>query len=314
VIRLGGYQPPDSVHTRAAAFFGRTLETLSAGRVRLDLVGNVLALGRRSDDLPAMVRGGELSICYGTSVWFAGAVPALQVLDLPYVVKDRPTAHGAFDGEMGAWLGARLAAATPLRLLGIWDNGFRHVSNRVRPIRHPADCRGLRIRTQPSRVHVEAFEALGAVPIPVDVKEFVEQIAGERFDGQDNPLTNTYNFGVHRFHRHLTLSGHFFGASLFVCNEAHYRSWDEATRSAVDEAARAATAFQHGLAAAEDAEVLARLDPAQNEIVRLDPVQREAFAAATRPVLEKYRQTLEPKMFEWLGAPGPTERPRSPRP
>ena len=61
--------------------------------------------------------------------------------------------------------------ATPFRLLGLWDNGFRHLTNRVRPIRTPADCRGLRIRTQMSELHGEALRALGFVPIPVDVKE-----------------------------------------------------------------------------------------------------------------------------------------------
>src|SRR5262249_37632105 len=155
------------------------------------------------------------------------------------------------------------------RVLGLWDNGFRHLTNRVRPIRRPDDCRGLRIRTQMSALHGEVFTALGFTPVAVDIKQFVAEIAGDTFDAHDNPLTNIYTFGVHRHHRHITLTGHFFGASFLIANAQQYRSWPPDLRTAVDEAAARATSLQRRLAAAEDDAVLAALDPRENEVVRL---------------------------------------------
>jgi TRAP-type C4-dicarboxylate transport system substrate-binding protein len=193
--------------------------------------------------------------------------------------------------------------ATAFRLLGLWDNGFRHLTNRVRPIRAPADCRGLRIRTQMSELHGEALRALGFVPIAVDVKEFVEQIAGDRFDAQENPLTNTFNFGVHNYHRYITLTGHFFGATVMICNERHYQSWPPQVRDAVDEAARQATALQLELAAAEDEQILAKLDPRRNEVIHLTDAERAEFVAAVQPVLLKYRKQLDPQLFAWIEPP-----------
>src|SRR2546422_890852 len=137
-------------------------------------------------------------------------------------------------------------------------------------------------------------------PIASDVKEFVEQIGGDRFQAQDNPLTNIYNFGVHRYHRYITLSGHFWGASAIVCNAAHYRSWPTEVQSTVDAAAREATAYQRQLAAAEDAEIMAKLDPAKNDVIRLTDGERAAFMRAVQPVLEKYRRQLDPKLFAFL--------------
>jgi len=153
-----------------------------------------------------------------------------------------------------------------------------------------------------SELHAEVFRAFGFEPIPVDVKQFIEEIASGRFDAQENPLTNTYNFGVHNYHRYITLSGHLFGAAAFICREERYQSWPQDVRSAVDSLAREATAYQHQLAAAEDAEILAKLDPSKNEVIHLTDAERAAFVKASQPVLDKHCKELDPKLFAYLGA------------
>jgi len=301
-IRLGGYQPPASIHTRAARRFAERLGERLGDRIRFEQVVSVLDLGRPSGDLPLMVESGELSLCYMSTVLFTGRVPELAVLELPFVVRDRAAAWAALDGALGARLVDRLHAVTPFRVLGLWDNGFRHLTNRVRPIRRPADCRGLTIRTQPSALHGEVFRALGFTPRAIDIEEFVRQVAGGDVDAHDNPLTSIHVFGVHRHHRHITLTGHFFGASLLLCNADHYRAWPAEVRAAVDEAAAEATALQRQLAAAEDDAVLARLDPRENEVVRLTADERAAFVTAVQPVVATYRRRLDPALFSQLEA------------
>ena len=300
VIRFGGYQEPASIHNRAAARFGELLQQRLGDRVAFELIGSIVKLGRPAGDLVPMVERGELSFCYMSTVRFSRAAPELQVLELPFVVTDRGRAFEALDGDYGEMARGQVNAKTACRLLEYWDNGFRHLSNRVRPIRTPDDCRGMRIRTQTSELHGEVFRALGFEPIASDIKEFVEQIGGDRFQAQDNPLTNIYNFGVHHHHRYITLSGHFWGASAIVCNAAHYAGWPVEVRSAVDAAARDTTAYQRRLAAAEDAEIMAKLDPAENDVIRLTEAERGAFVRAVEPVLEKHRKRLDPKLFAYL--------------
>jgi TRAP-type C4-dicarboxylate transport system substrate-binding protein len=302
VIKFGGYQEPASIHNRAAARFGQLVEERLGDDVAFELIGSILKLGRPSGDLVPMVERGELSFCYMSTVRFSRAAPELRLLELPFVIAERGAAFSALDGEYGEIARQRVSDTTPCRLLGYWDNGFRHLSTRVRQIRVPEDCRGIRIRTQMSDLHGEVFRALGFEPIAADVKEFVEQIGGDRFQAQDNPLTNIYNFGVHHHHRYITLSAHFWGASALACNAAHYRSWPRDVQAAVDAAAREATAYQRQLAAAEDAQILSKLDPTRNEVIRLSDDERAAFVRAVEPVLEKYRRQLDPKLFAALGA------------
>lgn len=299
-ITVGGYQPPASIHNQAACRFGERLAHALGDRIAFELIGNVLERGRASGDLPMMVDRGELSLCYMSTVRFSEWVPELRLLELPFLIRDRATAWTALDGELGALFTGRLHAATPFRVLGLWDNGFRHLSNRVRPIRRPEDCRGLTIRTQMSTLHGEVFRALGFEPIAADIKQFVAEIAGGRFDAQDNPLTNIYTFGVHRHHPYITLSGHFFGASVLIASARQYRSWPPDVQAAVEEAAREATVLQRQLAASEDDDVLAKLDPRENDVIELTPEEQAAFGAAVEPVLARHRADFDPKLFAYL--------------
>jgi TRAP-type C4-dicarboxylate transport system substrate-binding protein len=301
VFRFGGYQGAASINTRGAVRFGEVLGRELGPRVNFELVGDVLALGRNSGDLPGMVESGELAACYMSTVRFTAEVPELKILELPFVVKDRPTAIRALQGPLGALFATRMADHTPFRALGFWDNGFRHVTNKVRPIHTPGDCQGVRIRTQMSALHAEALGAMGFEPIPVDIKEFVEQCRGERFQAQENPLTNTFHFGVQQLHRYITLTGHFFGSSALIFTAKLYECWPMDLQRAVDTAAREATAYQHELAAEEDDAILAKIDPKENELIRLSAAEHEAFVKAVAPVLEKHRRELDPKLFEYLG-------------
>ncbi len=138
-IRLGGYQPPASVHSRAAEVFGRALSSRVGDMVQFDFTGNVVAAGHKAADLLHMVEHGALTMCYFSTSYLAVRVPEYALLDLPFIIKHRKQAYALLDGPLGRQLGEQLAAHTGFRILGFWDNGFRHISNRVRPIRQPGN-------------------------------------------------------------------------------------------------------------------------------------------------------------------------------
>ena len=164
-------------------------------------------------------------MCYFATSYLAHRVPELAVLDLPFLLDHRERAYALLDGALGAHLAERVEAATGYRVLGYWDNGFRHLTNRVRPLRTPADCRGLRTRSMPSELHQAVFAQLGFAPVVLDVKDFLAALRDGTVDAQDNSLTNVSIFEIHRHHRHLTLSGHFYGAAFLLCHAASYHAW-----------------------------------------------------------------------------------------
>ena len=237
-----------------------------------------------------MVERGDLEMCYFASSYLSGRVPALELLDLPFTITDRVQAYRLLDGELGALLTAQGAESTGYRLLGFWDNGFRHFSNDTRPIRRPADCKGLRIRTLFSEMHRRCFAMLGFEPVALDVQELRAAVASGRVDAQENPLTTLHVFGLHAHHRYVTLSGHFFGTALLLCNAAAHARWPEVVQAAVRQAAIEATAAQRGFAAAEDETVLAVLRRAGTEVISLTPAEQQDFADAVAPLIAEQRE------------------------
>ncbi len=301
VIRFAGYSPPTTSHSRAVEHFRDALAERVGDAVRVDIYWNVLDFGYRADDLLSMVECGLLTMCYFSSSYLAARVPELEVVDLPFMFEDERAAHGAMDGALGAFLTERTEAVTDFRVLGYWDNGFRHLSNRLRPVRTPADCAGLRIRLQPNAVHTQTFELLGAEPVTVDLKVGIAMIEAGEVDAQENPLANTVTYGVDKHHNHITMSGHFFGARGIFAHKASVDSWPEKIQSAVRESIQEAIAFQRSEAAATERKLRTQLEADGHQFVDLTAEERAAFVEAVAPVMADARTRLGDEVFALAG-------------
>lgn len=301
-ISLGGYQPPASVHNRAAEILGRELQSRLKEAVSYTMDGNVvMTQGINAIDLLDLVENGDLTLCYFASSYLADRIPEIGIFDLPFVVESREKAYAALDGALGDLLKKRFLEETGFRILEFWDNGFRHFSNGVRPIRTPADCAGLKIRSMNSDLHQAFFRRLGFDPAFVDVRDLVAVVENGTIDAQENPLTNTYNFGTHKHHTFITLSGHFFGVVLLLTQNDTFTGWPEHVKSAVIESVNVATKAQRGFAATEDADIMAALDSLNNEIVHLTELERDAFRDTVVPLLAAQRNVLGDALFDFVG-------------
>ena len=300
-ITMGGYQPPASVHNRAAAILGGELARQLGDRIEFVLQGNMPeSHGIKAIDLLDLVEGGELTICYFAGSYLAGRVPEVGIFDLPFVIESREKAYGLLDGGLGGTIRKKFLDNTGFRVLAFWDNGFRHFSNGVRQLNSPADCAGLKVQTMNSELHQETFRLLGMEPAFVDVADLVEAARSGRIDVQENPLTNTYRFGTYRHHRYITLTGHFFGICLVLINAAQYEALDADVREALDAAIPKATEAQREFAQAEDEEVLANLSPDENDVHELTHDERKRFADAVAPLVERHRRVLGDAVFRYI--------------
>lgn len=296
-LRFGGYQPERSVHTRAARALDVALREQSAGGLGLDIAAQITSTGRLASDLLAMTESGELDLCYFASSYLAGRIPALGVLDLPFEGADRAAIWRRLDGEAGRLIKDSVARSSDYELLAFWDNGVRHISNRVRPVLHPSDCAGLSIRTLDNAFHKAIFAALGFVPRFIDVKDLGEEVRSRTIDAQENPLTNLVNFDIHKTHRFVSLTGHFFGIALLLGNRAALGQLDRANRAALDHSISRATQIQRELAAAEDCECLRLLEADGVDLVTAGQIDHVAFRACVADVVATEACRLDPVLL-----------------
>lgn len=302
-LRLGGYQSEASVHTRALRILAAKLKEQLGDAIDIDLVANVTQHGRKAADVITMTASGELDACYIQSSYVDNVrAPAMRVLDLPFVFTDRAKIYPKLDGTMGRLLADEVAAGTPFRVLAYWDNGFRHLSNRLHPIRTPADCKGQKMRTTSSPLHQEIFAAFGFLPMSIDPADLPKAVAEHVVDAQENPLTNLVQFELYHTHKYASLTSHFFGCAPLLVNRERYDALPSNVRQAFAQAAQEATRSQREFAIAEDARCTAILEPAGVVITPAGQIDFAAFRAAVAPIVARETKAIGPKVMAELDA------------
>ena len=297
-IRMGGYGPPTTGFSRALKRIGDRLLAEFGERVELKYVWNIMDLGYRAEDILRLVEHGLLTLGYQSSSYLTDRVPELGIVDLPFMFADTRSARAAMDGALGDFLAHKIEERVNFRVLGWFENGFRHISNRMREVRTPADLAGMRIRVLPSKVQARTFELLGAVPMPMDLTQAIAMISAGTIDAQENPLSNTVTYGVHKFHRFHTLSNHFYISRPIFLHRTAFDSWPADLQRAMRSAIADAVAFQRELHVEEEEQARQAITAQGCEIVELTGADHDAFAAAVAPLLKEARQTFGPALLD----------------
>ncbi len=289
-VCMGGYGPPTTTHSRAVKMIGERLISQFGKEVDVKYVWNVMDFGYKAEEVLWMSERGILTLAYQSTSYLTGRVPELEFADLPFLFESLAQARAAMDGKLGAYLSRKIEERIPgYRVLGYFENGYRHVSNRLRPVRAPADMQGLRIRSLPSQMHARTYELLGAVPLIMDLKPAIAAIKAGEIDAQENPLANTVDYGAHQFHRYHTLTGHSYLSRGIYCNRAAFESWPPALQTAMTSAVNEAIAAQRELAVREEEIASKAIEDAGGEIVELTPGERAAFVRAVKPLHDEAR-------------------------
>ena len=299
-IRMGGYGPPTTSFSRALKLIGDALEQKFGDRVRVHYVWNIMDFGYRAEEILWLVEDGVLTLGYQSSSYLTDRVGELGFVDLPFLFAKRDAARAAIDGALGRFLAEAIERRVDYRILGWFENGFRQISNRLRPVRTPADLKGMRIRVLPSEVQAKTFALLGAEPVRCDLTEAIAGIKAGTLDAQENPFANTVTYGVHKFHRFHTVSNHFYISRPIFLHRPSFEAWPTEIQRAMRDAVARAVAFQRELAIEEDREARAAILGEGCEIVELSAEQHVAFRGAVAPLLDEARGTYGCNMFDLI--------------
>jgi len=299
-IRMGGYGPPSTGFSKSLKLIGDKLEAQFGKDVAVEYVFNIMDHGHKAEDILTLVENGEITLGYQSSSYLTDRVPELGFVDLPFLFSSNTQARAAMDGALGDFLARKTEERINYRILGWFENGFRHISNRLRSIHLPVDMKGMKIRVLPSEIHRRTFDLLGAVAMRMDLTEAIAMIKARTLDAQENPLANTVTYGVHKFHKFHTLSYHFYISRPIFLHRPSFESWPESLRSAMQVAVNEAVAFQRKLAVEEHDESYKAIEAEGCEINALTAKEHEAFVAAVQPLLADARKTYGDVIFKMV--------------
>lgn len=301
-IRMGGYGPATTGFSKSLKFIGDKLTAQFGDRIAIDYVWNVMDHGYKAEDILTLVESGEITLGYQSSSYLTDRVPELGFVDLPFLFANNAQARGAMDGALGDFLAKSVEDRIGYRILGWFENGFRHISNRLRPIHVPADMTGMKIRVLPSEIQRRTFDLLGAVAMRMDLTEAIAMIKAGTLDAQENPLANTVTYGVHNFHKFHTLTSHFYISRPVFLHRASFESWPHDLQEAMRRAVKESVIYQRGLAVEENDESRRIIEAAGCEIVELTAREHDAFVDAVKPLMAEARETYGADLFKMVPA------------
>jgi tripartite ATP-independent transporter DctP family solute receptor len=304
-IRMGGYGPATTGFSRALKFIGDRLAVELGDRVNIKYVWNIMELGYRAEDILWLVEHGLLTLGYQSSSYLTDRVPELGIVDLPFLFASTAAARAAMDGELGAILAGKIEERVNYRVLGWFENGFRHISNRLRPVHGPADLAGMRIRVLPSKVQARTFELMGALAMPMDLTQAIALIKSGGIDAQENPLSNTVTYGVHKFHRFHSLTNHFYVSRPIFVNRTAFDAWPGDLKHAMQSAIRGAIAFQRELHVQEEKDARETIAAQGCEVSELTMEEHNEFASVVAPLREEATHDFGAALLALANAGGP---------
>ncbi len=290
VIRLGHIGYPDSPYDLGARKFKEILEARFPGRVEVRVFGSA-QLGEDQEMLEGL-RLSTLEMHLPSSVLHS-VEPMFGLFDLPFLIDDRGQVERIAEGPLGEKLKEALED-DDLVLLGFWENGFRMITNNVRPVRRPEDLRGIRLRTPKDPERMKMFAAFGASPTSMSFGEVFSALKQGVIDGQENPLSQIVPGRFYEAQRYLSLSKHVYSPAYPVMSRRYFESLDEELRLAILETAAEVGRFHRELGAREDENYLELLEK-RMEVTEID---RAAFAAAAEPLYREFEEKFGVSMVE----------------
>ena len=303
-ILMAGYAPANNGFSLSLKRIGDRIQAKFGKDVDVKYLYNIIDLGYKGEDLPWLVESGVLTVAYQSSSYFTDQIPDLGIADLPFIFNDQATARGAMDGKFGATLAQRMESKGGYRILGWFENGFRHISNSVRPIHLPADMKGLRMRVLPSKVQERTFQLLGAEPHIMDLSELVPAIKAGMIDAQENPFSNTVTYGIHKLHRFHTASNHFYLSRPVFFNKTQFDAWPKSLQDEMRAAVKDTVEFQRGLHVKEEEDAMVEIRKAGGTIIELTPAEHQQFADAVKPIYGEARQQYDKPLLSLVNLGG----------
>jgi TRAP-type transport system periplasmic protein len=297
-IRWGDVVPATHPSAQMIEQIATDVKAKSAGRIVIQSFPNG-QLGSSRDMIDATANGVQQIVTEGAAN-FGAWVPAISVVEAPYIWRDAAHLDKVMNGPIGEQFNDTLVKARGMRILGTTYYGTRHITTSNKEVRTPADLVGFKLRVPENDVFKAMAEAWGARPTPMNFGELYLALKQNVVDGQENPLPTIKSGKFDEVQKYLVLSGHVITPRLVVVNEAFWQGLTPADRKIIADAVKAGIASQNEELAKQERLLVDQLKAAGMTVIVPDV---NAFRA---PVLAKVPKQFEAKwgagMFEKIQA------------
>jgi len=267
--------------------------------------GSQLLAGKQMNWFQAVAEG-SIDFAVESTINSSAVVKSHNLFSLPFFINTYENLDKIEYGEAGKKMFAEMEKMQ-VKALAWGENGFRQITNNIRPVRTPEDMKGLRLRVCPTPIYDDIFKQLGADPIHMNWGDAVTGFQQGAVDGQENPYGVLLPVKIWEYHKYATNWNYLVDPLLFVVNKGVWDSFPEDIQTIIKEAAEEAGIWEKAFVRrgldgdisinilketfGETPEILDQIAYVKTkgmEVVELTEAELTAFKEATKPVLDKW--------------------------
>jgi tripartite ATP-independent transporter DctP family solute receptor len=285
-IKFGHVGEPGSLFAQSAEEFARKANAKLGNKAKVVVFGSSQLGGDK--ELLQKLKLGTVDIALPSTV-MSSEVDLFGIFEMPYLVKDRNHMHAIEKAVF--WPKLEPAAEKKgLKILAVWENGYRHITNNKHPIKVPADLNGIKLRVPEGKWRVKMFQAWGANPSPMKFSEVFTALQTGVMDGQENPFTQIYSAKFQEVQKYLSLTGHVYTPAYVTVGAKKWATLAPDVRKILEDTAKETQAYVYRTAEKEDSDLLQKLKAAGMQVNEVD---KKAFVAASKSVYEEFGKEVK---------------------
>jgi TRAP-type transport system periplasmic protein len=285
-IKFGHVGEPGSLFAASAEEFAKRANAKLGAKAKVVTYGSSQLGGDK--ELLQKLKLGTVDIALPSTVMSSEA-DLFGVFEMPYLVKDREHMKRIEKDVFWKTL-APAAEAKGLKVIAVWENGYRHITNSKRAINTPADLQGIKLRVPEGKWRVKMFQTYGANPSPMKFSEVFTALQTGVMDGQENPFTQIYSAKFQEVQKFLTLTGHVYTPAYATVGAKKWASLPADVRSTLEAVAKETQGFVYEKAAKDDEDLLGKL---KSGGMQVNTPNKNAFIAASKPVYDEFAKEVK---------------------
>jgi tripartite ATP-independent transporter DctP family solute receptor len=285
-LKLGHVGEPGSLIGAAADEFAKRANAKLAGKYKVVTYGSSQLGGDK--ELLQKLKLGTVEFAEPSTVMSSEA-DIFGVFEMPYLVKDREHMK-RIEKEIFWSKMEPQVEKKGLKLLAIWENGFRHITNNKHPIVTPKDLQGIKLRVPEGKWRVKMFQAYGANPSPMKYSEVFTALQTGVMDGQENPFAQIASAKFYEVQKYLSLTGHVYSPAYLAVGLKKWNSLPADVRKTLESTAKDVQSWVYEKAAKDDEILLEKMKASGS--IQVNQANKDAFIAASKPVYDEFAREV----------------------
>jgi tripartite ATP-independent transporter DctP family solute receptor len=284
-LKLGHVGEPGSLIGAAADEFAREVNPKLGGRYKVVTYGSSQLGGDK--EMMQKLKLGTIDMVEPSTV-MSSVADMFGVFEMPYLVKSRE--HMKKIEKTLFWSTIEPTAEKKgYKVLAVWENGFRHITNNKHPIVTPADLKGIKLRVPEGKWRVKMFQAYGANPSPMKFSEVFTALQTGVMDGQENPFAQIASAKFYEVQKYLSLTGHVYTPAYLVVSTQKWATLPADVRKILEQTAKQTQAYVYEKAAKDDEALLAKMKAAG---IQVNNANKDAFIAESKSVYQEFAKEV----------------------